>query len=69
MVVADGKEQKLISNGQIPHSISSRLVYELKQAHKSKETIGVRVLNSDQQLLAILQAIPEKGLKIRRVFK
>ncbi|MCB0407503.1 MAG: tRNA pseudouridine(55) synthase TruB [Bdellovibrionales bacterium] len=69
-VIADLKEEKLISNGQIPHSVSSRLVFELKQAAREGTSLGVKVLSSnDQRLLAILQTIPGKGLKIRRVFK
>lgn len=70
MVVADLREQKLLSNGQIPHSLSSRLVFDLKQAFKTGEPLGIRVVRqTDQSLLAILTALPEKGLKIRRVFK
>lgn len=69
LIVADTKEKKLISNGQIPHSISSRLVFELKTAQKQKEPVGIRVVSPEQSLLAILQATPDKGLKIRRVFK
>ncbi len=69
LLVADHKEQKLLSNGQIPHSISSRLIFEVKQAQKSKITQDVRVVNSEQNLLAILQATPDRGVKIRRVFK
>ena len=69
-VIADLKEEKLISNGQIPHSVSSRMVFELKQATREGISLGVKVLSSnDQRLLAILQMIPGKGLKIRRVFK
>lgn len=68
-VVVDGKEQRLLSNGQIPHSLSTRLVYELKAATRLGETLGVRVVSaSDRALIAILQAIPGQGLKIRRVF-
>lgn len=69
LLVADRKEQKLLSNGQIPHSISSRLTFEVKQAQKNKITQDIRIVKTDQTLLAILQATPDRGVKIRRVFK
>jgi tRNA pseudouridine55 synthase len=68
-IVADGWEQKLLKNGQIPHSLSTRLTFELKQVHKQGEVLGIRVISTtDRALIAILQAIPGQGLKIRRVF-
>jgi len=63
-----GREETLLRNGQIAKDLSARLILEQKQALNSGKTVGIRVLDSNSHLLALLEATPDKGLKIRRVF-
>lgn len=63
-----GREESLLRNGQIAKDLAARLILEQKQAVNSGKTVGIRVLDSNSRLLALLEATPDKGLKIRRVF-
>jgi tRNA pseudouridine55 synthase len=65
----DGYDEVLLKNGQISHSLRGRLVVEMKTAIAKNETVVVRILNSDGQMMALLDATPGKGLGIRRVFR
>ncbi|MCB0351494.1 MAG: tRNA pseudouridine(55) synthase TruB, partial [Bdellovibrionales bacterium] len=65
-----GKDEKLIHNGQISYDLERRLIAEQKQAFSEQNTVGVKILSaSTGNLLAILEAQLNRGLKIRRVFK
>ncbi len=68
-VTATPREMKLLSNGQIPHDLGTRLIFEQKQAIATEKAIFVKVISGDGELLAILSAEPRQGLKIRRVFR
>ncbi len=69
-VMAGGpKEERLVLNGQIPRDIANRLVFEQKQAHETGQPVLIKVLSMQANLLAILAAEANQGLKIRRVFR
>jgi tRNA pseudouridine55 synthase len=69
-VTVKGKDARLILNGQISYDLERRLIPELKESAQEQNTVGIKVLNADSgDLLAILEAQPNRGLKIRRVFK
>lgn len=68
-VLVKGRDQALILNGQIPQELQSRLIIEQKDALSSGKTIGVKVLSQEGALLALVEATPDEGLKIRRVFR
>lgn len=68
-VVAGPREIKLVTNGQIPRDLGSRLMFEQKQAIETQKSVYIKVLTGSGDLLAILAAEPGQGLKIRRVFR
>ena len=68
-VLVKGREENLILNGQVPQDLLSRLIIEQKEAIKAGRPIGVKVLSLEGRLLALLEATPDEGLKIRRVFR
>lgn len=69
-VTVKGKEEKLINNGQISYDLERRLLPELKEATKTQNVVGIRLFSGESgQLLSIIEAQPNKGLKIKRVFK
>ena len=68
-VMVKGREQTLLINGQIPQDLQSRLIIEQKEALKTGKSIGVKVLSQEGQLLALLEATPDEGLRIRRIFR
>ncbi len=68
-VVAGPREIKLVTNGQIPRDLGSRLMFEQKQAIQTQLPVYIKVLTGTGDLLAILAAEPGQGLKIRRVFR
>lgn len=63
-----GREQALLRNGQIAKDLAARLILEQKQALSTGKTVGIRVLDTNSRLLALLEATTDKGLRIRRVF-
>ncbi|MEO0336725.1 MAG: hypothetical protein AAF202_10030, partial [Pseudomonadota bacterium] len=68
-VCVDSQEQRLLSHGQIAHSLQARLIGERRQAVKQNQILGIQVFDkSKSRLLALLQATPDRGLKIRKVF-
>ena len=68
-LIAEGKDARLVANGQVPRDLVNRLVFEQKQAFASHQPVFVKVINPAGALLAILAAEPGQGLKIRRVFR
>lgn len=69
-ITVKGKDERLIHNGQISYDLERRLIVEQKKATLLQETLGIKVMSAETgQMLAIIEAIPNKGLKIRRVFK
>jgi tRNA pseudouridine55 synthase len=69
-VCVDSQEQRLLSHGQIPHSLQARLISERRQAVKLQKVLGIQVFDKGRsKLLALLQATPDRGLKIRKVFR
>jgi len=69
-LTVQGKDQKLLLNGQISHDLERRLIPEQKAANQAQKPIGIRILSADRgELLSLLEAQPNRGLKIKRVFK
>src|SRR5690606_2747249 len=68
-ITVGDRDEKLLTNGQISHDIAARLMSEQKQCVANNQIIPIQVMSTSQQLLALLEAQPGKGLKIRRVFK
>lgn len=69
-VMIKDRDELLLKNGQISHSLNKRLIMQQKQAQETNEIIGIRVLSGETlQLLCILEARPNTRLKIRRNFK
>ena len=65
-----GRDQMLLLNGQIPMEIDRRLLPEKKQAIQSGNPVRIKVLGGDSgEMLALLEAHPNRGLKICRIFK
>lgn len=68
-LVADGREARLVQNGQIPRDFMARLVPEQKQAFTSQNPVVVKVVSGSGGLLALISAQQGQGLKIKRVFR
>lgn len=68
-VLVKGRDAELVLNGQIPQNLQSRLIFEQKEAYMSKKTRGIKVLSEQAKLLALLEATPEDGLRLKRVFR
>jgi tRNA pseudouridine55 synthase len=65
-----GRDEKLLHSGQVSHDLARRLIVQQKEATLSQKTIGIKILSgSNGQILSLLEAQPNRGLKIRRVFK
>lgn len=69
MITVRGKDEKLIYNGQISYDLERRLIVERRQSTSLAQPVGIKILNPMGDLLAIVEAQPQKGLKIRRVFR
>ena len=68
-VSVKGRDETLMQNGQVPKSLHQRLIVEQKVANQEQRSVGIRVMScSGDHLMAIIEAIPNKGLKIRRKF-
>lgn len=68
-VTVRGKDEKLIYNGQISYDLERRLIAERREATRLVLPVGIKILSAEGELLAIVEAQPLKGLKIRRVFR
>ena len=65
-----GRNEHLMTNGQIPHELSQRLIYNQKQVNRSAKPLPVRVMSGrDGQLLSILEVRPFQALRIKKIFK
>jgi len=65
-----GRDEKLIIGGQVPHELARRSIVQQKEAARSQKTIGIKIVSAaDGQILSLLEAQPNRGLRIRRVFK
>lgn len=68
-VTIGGRDEHLMVNGQVSHDLNRRLIVEKKTAHLQQAVVPIKVLSSTTgHLLSILEALPEGGLKIRRIF-
>lgn len=65
----EGRDQRLLMNGQVPKDLAARLIFEQKESIRLQEPITVKVLDSQRNMLALLAAVPGQGVKIRRIFK
>lgn len=63
-----GRDATLLRNGQIAHELGNRMIVEQKRAHQSQAAVGIKVVGACGTLLGILEAMPSKGLKIKRIF-
>jgi len=69
-VTIKGKDVRLILNGQVSHDLERRLIVEQRTATLEQRNVGIKVLSAETGgLLALIEAQPNRGLKIRRVFK
>jgi tRNA pseudouridine55 synthase len=65
-----GKDESLLLNGQVSYDLERRLIVEARVAHAENKPVNIRILRADaNQILALLQAVPNAGIKIKRVFK
>lgn len=64
-----GREETLMSHGQIPHDMSRRLIPEQRKAAEMGSPVGIKVINAETgHLVSLLLAEPGRGLRIRKVF-
>lgn len=69
-VTVCGKNERLLNNGQVSHDLGQRLIMEQKESTQKQKAIGIKIISAATgRLLSILEAQPNRGLKIRRVFK
>ncbi len=65
-----GKDEHLMSHGLISHELNRRLIFEKKQAFRQGMSIPVRIIGaSSGQLLSLVEAHPEGGIRVQRVFQ
>jgi tRNA pseudouridine55 synthase len=63
-----GREEQLLRHGQISHDLTNRLIVAQKDAFQSQKAVGIKVLSTQGDLVGLLEAVPNQGLKIRRIF-
>ncbi len=64
-----GRDERLLMGGQVSHDLSRRLIVEQKEATQTQKMVGIKILSAQNgALLSLLEAQPNRGLKIRRVF-
>lgn len=68
-ITVRGKDEKLIFNGQISYDLERRLIAERRESTRLARPVGIKILGTSGDLLALIEAQPQKGLKIRRVFR
>lgn len=65
-----GKEERLMTNGQIPNELSKRLIFQQKMVNKSRIPRGVRIFQgSSGRLSSLVEIQPCREPKIKRVFR
>lgn len=65
-----GRDEHLMVNGLVSHDLSRRLISERKMANNQRVIVPVKILSSATgQLLSLIEAMPEGGLKVRRIFQ
>ncbi|MBK7842220.1 MAG: tRNA pseudouridine(55) synthase TruB [Bdellovibrionales bacterium] len=65
-----GRDEHLMVNGLVSHDLSRRLISERKRANNQRVIVPVKILSSATgQLLSLIEAMPEGGLKVRRIFQ
>ena len=65
-----GRDEKLILNGQVPNSLSKRLIYQQKMANQIRQPIGVRIYQaSSGSLASLIELEPYQSPKIKRIFR
>lgn len=68
-VVVHGKDERLLMSGQISNDLSARLVFEQRQSIEHLRTVPIKALSRGSgELVALLEAAPNTGLRVRRVF-
>ncbi len=65
-----GRDEKLLVSGQVSHDLARRLIVEQKEATETQKIVGIKIVSAQNgALLSLIEAQPNRGLKIRRVFK
>lgn len=69
-LTVSGRDEKLISNGQVPNALVKRLIFQQKIANKFQKSFGIRIYKaSSGELASLLELEPYKNPKIKRIFK
>lgn len=64
-----GRDERLLTGGQVSHDLARRLIVEQKEATETQKMVGIKILSARRgDLLSLIEAQPNRGLKIRRVF-
>ena len=64
-----GRDVRLMANGQIPHDLAKRWIIEQKSVNALQRSMGVRIFEaSSGQLLSLVEILPNRAPKIKRVF-
>ena len=64
-----GKGLRLLSNGQIPFDLQSRLIPLEREVYQSGRPEWIKIYNDEGQFLSLVEIAKGKGAKIKRVFK
>ncbi|MCB0411760.1 MAG: tRNA pseudouridine(55) synthase TruB [Bdellovibrionales bacterium] len=68
-LTASLRDEKLFSNGQISRDLGGRLVGDIRESQKSGESQVVQICGANGSLVGLVEIQPERGARIRRVFK
>ena len=69
-MTVNGKDERLMKNGQVPNELTKRLIFQQKLANRTLQSLGIRVFQaSDGMLSSLIEVQPFKEPKIKRVFR
>lgn len=63
-----GRDEKLMSNGQLPRDLLARLNFDQKQVNERKQNMGIKIMGGNKSLLSLVELQPYEKPKICRVF-
>jgi tRNA pseudouridine55 synthase len=64
-----GKDERLLTNGQVSFDVERRLIPEQKECNRQQKSIIYRVFASEDRLLALIEIKPFEAIRVKRVFK